>query len=56
MNTEGLLAVDAQQVLFKNQLIFQEDLFKKKFLFIWLYQVLVLACRIFSYDMWDLVP
>ena len=38
---------------------------KKKYLFIWLHQVLVVACRIFdlccgmqdhSWDMWDLVP
>ena len=27
-----------------------------KYLFIWLYQVLVAEYRIFSYGMWDLVP
>ena len=25
-------------------------------LFIWLYQILVTVCRIFSCNMWDLVP
>ena len=30
--------------------------FKKKYLFIWLCQVLVASCRIFSCSIWDLVP
>ena len=29
---------------------------KNIYLFIWLCWVLVVACRIFSYGMWDLVP
>ena len=28
----------------------------KKYVFIWLYQILVAACRIFSCGMWELVP
>ena len=28
----------------------------KKYLFIWLHQVFIVACRIFSCGMWGLVP
>ena len=36
--------------------ILTETLKKEFYLFIWLYRVLVLACRVFSCGMWDLVP